>query len=88
MTAADRAEMIAAIEGVDYIVLFGEPDVGSLIRAIRPDVHCKGTDYTTDSVPEREMVRAHGGRVAIVGDPKDHSTRDLIRSIRHSATRS
>lgn len=82
MVAADRAELVAAIDGVDLVVVFDEPDVASLIAALRPDVHCKGTDYTSDSVPEREVVRAHGGRVAIVGDPKGHSTRDLIASIR------
>jgi rfaE bifunctional protein nucleotidyltransferase chain/domain len=82
MAEADRAELVAAIEGVDYVVLFGERDVAALIEAIRPDVHCKGTDYTADSVPERASVRACGGRVAIVGDPKDHSTRDLIARIR------
>ena len=82
MAARDRAEIVAAIEGVDFVVVFGERDVTALIRAIRPDVHCKGTDYTTESVPERDVVRACGGRIAIVGDPKDHSTRDLIATIR------
>jgi D-glycero-beta-D-manno-heptose 1-phosphate adenylyltransferase len=82
MAGADRAELVAAVEGVDFVVLFGEPDVGPLIAAVRPDVHCKGTDYTIDSVPERDAVRAYGGRTAIVGDPKDHSTRDLLGRIR------
>jgi rfaE bifunctional protein nucleotidyltransferase chain/domain len=78
MPGADRAELVAAIRGVDYVVLFSGATVGPLIQALRPDVHCKGTDYTPDSVPERDIVRAYGGRVAIVGDPKDHSTRALL----------
>ena len=78
MPGADRAELVAAIRGVDYVVLFSGATVGPLIQALRPDVHCKGTDYTADSVPERDIVRAYGGRVAIVGDPKDHSTRELL----------
>ena len=82
MPAADRAEVVAAMKGVDYVVLFGEPTVGPLLESIRPDVHCKGTDYTIDSVPEREIVAAYGGRTSIVGDPKDHSTRDLIAAVR------
>ena len=79
--AAERAEIVAALEMVDYVVLFGEPTVAELLERIRPDVHCKGTDYTADTVPEREVVRAYGGRTAIVGDPKDHSTRDLLSRI-------
>ena len=79
--AAERAEIVAALEMVDYVVLFGEPTVSELLERIRPDVHCKGTDYTVDTVPEREVVRAYGGRTAIVGDPKDHSTRDLLGRI-------
>ena len=78
LSAADRAELVAALRVVDYVVVFPEPTVGPLLEAIRPDVHCKGTDYTLDSVPERDVVRAYGGRIAIVGDPKDHSTRDLL----------
>jgi len=81
LTAADRAELVAALRCVDYVVIFSEPTVGPLIEAIRPDVHCKGTDYTPDSVPERDIVKAYGGRIAIVGDPKDHSTRDLLARI-------
>jgi rfaE bifunctional protein nucleotidyltransferase chain/domain len=81
LPAADRAELVAALRGVDYVVLFAEPTVAPLLEALKPDVHCKGTDYTADTVPERECVRAYGGRIAIVGDPKDHSTRDLIRRI-------
>jgi len=81
LVAADRAELVAGVRGVDYVVVFSGPTVASVIDAIRPDVHCKGTDYTEESVPEREQVLAYGGRVAIVGDPKDHSTRDLVRRL-------
>jgi D-glycero-beta-D-manno-heptose 1-phosphate adenylyltransferase len=83
LRAHDRAEMVAAIRGVDYVVVFDEPTVGPLLELIRPDVHCKGTDYTVESVPERETVLRYGGRIAIVGDPKDHSTRDLLSRIRN-----
>lgn len=83
-SAADRAELVAALRGVDYVVIFGGPTVAAVIAAIRPDVHCKGTDYTTENVPERDQVRAYGGRVAIVGDPKDHSTRDLVSKVRNA----
>jgi len=79
---ADRAVMVAALESVDHVVVFPEDDVGALLLALRPDVHCKGTDYTADTVPEREVVRSYGGRVAIVGDPKDHDTRRLIERVR------
>jgi rfaE bifunctional protein nucleotidyltransferase chain/domain len=82
LPAADRAELVAALRPVDAVVIFPEPTVTPLLELLRPDVHCKGTDYTVDSVPERETVRAYGGRTAIVGDPKDHSTRDLLRAIR------
>jgi rfaE bifunctional protein nucleotidyltransferase chain/domain len=82
MPAADRAELIAGLRAVDYVVVFSEPTVTELLGELRPDVHCKGTDYTEDTVPERDVVRAYGGRVAIVGDPKDHSTRDLLARIR------
>lgn len=81
LPAADRAELLTALRFVDYVVIFPEPTVGPLLEAIRPDVHCKGTDYTLDSVPERAVVRGYGGRIAIVGDPKDHSTRDLLARI-------
>jgi rfaE bifunctional protein nucleotidyltransferase chain/domain len=80
--ARERAEIIAAIEGVDYVILFSEPNVESLLRILQPHIHAKGTDYTEESVPEGEIVRAYGGCVAIVGDPKDHSTRDLIKTIK------
>ena len=84
LPAADRAELLAALRFVDFVVIFHEPTVGPLLEAVRPDVHCKGTDYTLDSVPEREVVRGYGGRIAIVGDPKDHSTRDLLARIAES----
>ncbi len=82
MPAADRVELVAGLRAVDYVVVFGEPTVAELLQALEPDVHCKGTDYIEDTVPERDVVRAYGGRVAIVGDPKDHSTRDLISKIK------
>jgi rfaE bifunctional protein nucleotidyltransferase chain/domain len=77
----DRAELVAALRGVDYVVIFPEPTVAPLLLALKPDVHCKGTDYTVETVPERDTVRSYGGRIAIVGDPKDHSTRDLLTRI-------
>lgn len=79
---AARAELIAALRCVDYVVLFGDLTVGPLLDALRPDVHCKGTDYTVSTVPERAIVEAYGGRTAIVGDPKDHSTRDIVARLR------
>jgi rfaE bifunctional protein nucleotidyltransferase chain/domain len=82
LTAADRAELVAAVRGVDYVTIFPEPTVETLLTLLKPDVHCKGTDYTVETVPERERVLAYGGRIAIVGDPKDHSTRDLLARIR------
>jgi rfaE bifunctional protein nucleotidyltransferase chain/domain len=77
-----RAELVAALRAVDYVVIFDDATVERLLRLITPDVHCKGTDYTVDSVPERDVVRSYGGRVAVVGDPKDHSTRDLLSKLR------
>src|SRR5436190_4434749 len=85
LSAADRAELVAALRCVDYVVVFPEPTVGPLLSALKPDVHCKGTDYTIDSVPERDIVVGYGGRTAIVGDPKDHSTRDLLSRIARGA---
>jgi rfaE bifunctional protein nucleotidyltransferase chain/domain len=82
LPAADRAELVDAIRGVAYVVVFPDGDVSRLLALLRPDVHCKGTDYTADTVPEREVVRGYGGRIAIVGDPKRHATRDLIARIR------
>jgi len=84
---ADRAVMVAALESVDHVVVFPEDDVGALLLALRPDVHCKGTDYAPDTVPERDVVRSYGGRVAIVGDPKDHDTRRLIEKVRSARAR-
>ncbi len=80
MPAEERAEILASLADVDAVVVFPEKDVRTLIREIRPDFHAKGTDYTTESVPERDEVEACGGRVVIVGDPKNHSATDIIRS--------
>jgi rfaE bifunctional protein nucleotidyltransferase chain/domain len=80
MPAEERAEILSALADVDAVVIFPEPDVRALIRELRPDVHAKGTDYTADTVPERDVVRECGGRVEIVGDPKDHSVTEIIRS--------
>ena len=76
-----RAELVSALACVDYVVIFSDPTVDRLLALHKPDVHCKGTDYTADTVPERETVRAYGGRVAIVGDPKSHSTRELLAKL-------
>lgn len=81
LEARDRAELVAALRGVDYVVVFGDTTVERLLTLLKPDVHCKGTDYTIDAVPERGVVEAYGGRTAIVGDPKSHSTRDLVARI-------
>jgi D-glycero-beta-D-manno-heptose 1-phosphate adenylyltransferase len=78
MPAQERAEILAALSDVDAVVIFPEPDVRAIIREIHPDVHAKGTDYTAETVPEAELVRACGGRVEIVGDPKDHSASEII----------
>jgi rfaE bifunctional protein nucleotidyltransferase chain/domain len=80
MPAEERAEIVAALADVDAVVVFPERDVRALIREIRPDVQAKGTDYTAESVPERDAVLEYGGRVEIVGDPKDHSTSEIIRT--------
>lgn len=85
LSAEARAELVAALRGVDYVVIFPDATVERLLRLIRPDVHCKGTDYTEDTVPERDVVRSYGGRVAIVGDPKNHSTRHLLAGLRGEA---
>ena len=82
MPEGDRAILVASLRAVDHVVVFADDDVSALILALRPDVHCKGTDYTTETVPEREVVRSYGGRVAIVGDPKDHDTRKLLAKLR------
>jgi D-glycero-beta-D-manno-heptose 1-phosphate adenylyltransferase len=81
MPAEERIEMLEALRDVDHVVVFEDDTADRLVAMIRPDVHAKGTDYTTDSVPEAATVRDIGGRIAITGDPKDHSTRDLIRTI-------
>lgn len=78
LPATERAEIVAALESVTYVTIFDEPTVEELLLALKPDVHAKGTDYTEDSVPERDVVRSYGGRVAIVGDPKDHSTSAIL----------
>jgi len=84
MPAAERAELVAALRSVDYVVTFSEPNVERLLLQLKPDVHCKGTDYTVETVPERETVKGYGGRIAIVGDPKDHSTKDVLGKLRSS----
>lgn len=81
MPEHERVEIVAALRFVDLVTIFSEPTVAELIRAIRPDVHAKGTDYTEETVPEREIVREYGGRTAIVGDPKDHSTTALLELV-------
>jgi len=81
LPANERAEIVAALESVTYVTIFDEPTVEQLLLALKPDVHAKGTDYTTESVPERDVVRSYGGEVAIVGDPKDHSTTEILARI-------
>ena len=81
MPEAERAEIVSALKFVDYVTIFSEPTVEELIRAIRPDFHAKGTDYTAANVPEREIVAECGGKVVIVGDPKDHSSTELIQKV-------
>ncbi len=85
LPAAERAELVAALRGVHYVVVFGDATVERLLVLLKPDVHCKGTDYTVESVPERATVLAYGGRTAIVGDRKQHATRDLLARIRGGA---
>ena len=82
MPSEDRAILVAALRAADHVVVFEEDDVSRLLLTLRPDVHCKGTDYTEETVPERDVVRSYGGRVAIVGDPKDHDTSALLTRIR------
>jgi len=81
LPATERAEIVAALESVTYVTIFDEPTVEQLLLTLKPDVHAKGTDYTTESVPERDVVRSYGGQVAIVGDPKDHSTTEIIARV-------
>ncbi|MEP6946969.1 MAG: adenylyltransferase/cytidyltransferase family protein [Acidobacteriota bacterium] len=78
----ERAELVASLRSVDFVTIFREPTVTELILAVRPDIHAKGTDYTVETVPERDTIASIGGRVAIVGDPKDHSSTDLIATAR------
>jgi len=82
MPAIERAELVDALNSVSYVTVFDEPTVEELLMALKPDVHAKGTDYTVDSVPERDVVRSYGGQVAIVGDPKDHSTSAILAELR------
>jgi len=77
----ERAETVASLRAVDYVTVFHEPTVTELLLALRPDIHAKGTDYTEESVPERDVVRSYGGRVQIVGDPKDHSSTEMLRKV-------
>ena len=77
----ERAELVASLQAVDLVTIFAEPTVTELLLAIKPDVHAKGTDYTEETVPERDVVRSYGGRVAIVGDPKDHSTSEILKKV-------
>ena len=79
---SERAEIVAALAAVDLVTIFNEPTVAELLMSIKPDIHAKGTDYTEETVPERDVVRSFGGRTAIVGDPKDHSTSDMIRRVK------
>ena len=81
LPANERAEIVAALESVTYVTIFDEPTVEQLLLTLKPDVHAKGTDYTADTVPERDVVRSYGGEVAIVGDPKDHSTSAIIAQL-------
>ncbi len=81
MPQDQRAEIVASLAAVDYVTIFEEPTVTELLLALKPDIHAKGTDYTVDTVPERDVVRSYGGRVAIAGDPKDHSSSGLIEEV-------
>ena len=87
LPAGDRALLVGALRAVDHVIVFDEDDVRGLLLALKPDVHCKGTDYTAETVPERDVVRSYGGRVAIVGDAKQHDTRVLLQRIRTGAGR-
>ncbi|MEA2488436.1 MAG: D-glycero-beta-D-manno-heptose 1-phosphate adenylyltransferase [Acidobacteriota bacterium] len=82
MNEAERAELISAINGVGYVTVFGEKSPARLLGTLKPDFQCKGTDYTADSVPEGEIVRAYGGKVVITGDPKDHSTTAILQKMK------
>lgn len=82
MPEDERAEIISAIRGVTYVTIFHEESPSRLLQMLRPDFQCKGTDYTADSVPEADIVKAYGGKVVIVGDPKDHSTTEMLRRMK------
>jgi rfaE bifunctional protein nucleotidyltransferase chain/domain len=82
MPEGERAELISAIRGVSYVTIFHERSPSKLLQILRPDFQCKGTDYTADSVPEGELVKAYGGKVVIVGDPKDHSTTEMLQRMK------
>lgn len=81
LTADERAELVASLESVDLVTVFSEPTVTELLLALKPDIHAKGTDYTEETVPERDVVRSYGGSVRIVGDPKDHSTSEMLEKV-------
>ncbi len=85
LPAEARAQLVAALRAVSYVVVFDDPDVGTILATLRPDVHAKGTDYTVESVPERDVAKRLGVRTAIVGDAKEHSTRDLLKRLRTSS---
>jgi rfaE bifunctional protein nucleotidyltransferase chain/domain len=87
MNERDRVALISALRCVDYVIVFDEPDVNRVIEVLRPAVHAKGTDYTADTVPERQKVRGYGGEVRITGDPKNHSSKDIIQRIRETQNR-
>jgi rfaE bifunctional protein nucleotidyltransferase chain/domain len=80
----ERIEILSSLEMIDYLILFSDPDVKKLLLALKPDIHAKGTDYTEATVPEKDVVASYGGTVAIVGDPKDHSSTEAIKKIRSS----
>jgi len=84
MSLNERMEIVAAIRGVDFVTSFPGADCGELLEMLKPHVHAKGTDWTRETIPERDIVRGYGGRIAIVGDPKDHSTTELLQQIRRS----
>lgn len=81
LSQMDRAEIVSSFEFVDFVIIFDEPTVATLLYALKPDIHCKGTDYTPKTVPEKEVVKKYGGEISIVGDPKQHSSKDLINHI-------
>jgi rfaE bifunctional protein nucleotidyltransferase chain/domain len=81
MPQDERAEIVSALAAVDFVTIFEEPTVAELLLALKPDIHAKGTDYTVDTVPERDVVRSYGGRVAIAGDPKEHSSSEMIEKV-------